>query len=38
MANTDPGPIKFVERNEQVGPYAFVWEEDDDIAGELAIN
>ena len=38
MASTDPGPVKFVERSEKVGPYAFVWPEDDDISRELTIN
>ena len=31
MENTDASPIALKDRSELVGPFAFVWPEDDDI-------
>ena len=38
MGDTSPLPIDFKDRNERVGPYAFVWPDDDDIDRSLTVN
>ena len=38
MGDTSPLPLAFADRNERVGPYAFVWPGDDDIDRSLTIN
>ena len=38
MENTDASPIALKDRSELVGPFAFVWPEDDDIDRQLTVN